>query len=120
MKFSFIIVLLLPIVLIPNLYGHKPLSSKQKHPENVQVQVLKSSTANVQGHNQEVKKTYQEMKREKSDSVTLWGRWEPWSPCSVTCGTGVESRLRRCISKVCIPEDKEIQIRQCTPKICPT
>ncbi|XP_078687492.1 hemicentin-1-like isoform X2 [Branchiostoma floridae x Branchiostoma belcheri] len=26
----------------------------------------------------------------------VWGQWSPWQPCDVTCGKGVQTRLRKC------------------------
>uniref|UniRef100_A0A3Q3VNT1 Uncharacterized protein n=1 Tax=Mola mola TaxID=94237 RepID=A0A3Q3VNT1_MOLML len=30
-------------------------------------------------------------------STELWGPWQPWSLCSVTCGEGVRERVRECL-----------------------
>lgn len=27
----------------------------------------------------------------------MWGPWQPWSGCSVTCGEGVRERVRECL-----------------------
>lgn len=27
----------------------------------------------------------------------LWGPWQPWSLCSVSCGEGVRERVRECL-----------------------
>ncbi|XP_026184497.1 thrombospondin type-1 domain-containing protein 1 [Mastacembelus armatus] len=30
-------------------------------------------------------------------STVLWGHWQPWSVCSVSCGEGVRERVRECL-----------------------
>ncbi len=30
-------------------------------------------------------------------SKGMWGPWQPWSGCSVTCGEGVRERVRECL-----------------------
>ena len=41
-------------------------------------------------------------------------QWSPWSECSVTCGTGSESRSRKCLG----PECGEGQGRSCNKDPC--
>ncbi|XP_062474901.1 thrombospondin type-1 domain-containing protein 1 [Pezoporus occidentalis] len=31
-------------------------------------------------------------------NMDTWSLWQPWSPCSVTCGDGVRQRFRECIT----------------------
>lgn len=50
----------------------------------------------------------------------VWGPWETWSPCSVTCGEGRSIKYRYCISDTCGYEEKEAQIRPCHMKPCKT
>ena len=55
----------------------------------------------------------------KPDCVADWLSWEPWQPCSVTCGTGTESRTRRCTSgKACRGSARES--RECVHESCPS
>lgn len=35
--------------------------------------------------------------------VESWGAWDPWSPCSVSCGEGVRERVRQCLSRLGVP-----------------
>ncbi|XP_021232656.1 thrombospondin type-1 domain-containing protein 1 isoform X1 [Numida meleagris] len=31
-------------------------------------------------------------------NMETWSSWQPWSPCSVTCGDGVRERFRECLT----------------------
>ncbi|NXS59240.1 THSD1 protein, partial [Brachypteracias leptosomus] len=33
-------------------------------------------------------------------SMETWSLWQPWSPCSVTCGDGVRERFRECLTSL--------------------
>ncbi|XP_027560313.1 hemicentin-1 isoform X2 [Neopelma chrysocephalum] len=53
-----------------------------------------------------------------------WGHWQPWSPCSASCGGGEQSRVRLCSSpapsnrgRPC-PGDSS-QISRCNTQACP-
>ncbi|XP_062857960.1 hemicentin-1 [Trichomycterus rosablanca] len=53
-----------------------------------------------------------------------WGTWLPWSPCSETCGTGMQTRIRLCNSPPpsfggppCQGPDTQTQV--CTERSCP-
>lgn len=52
-----------------------------------------------------------------------WGNWLPWTPCSATCGNGVQKRYRRCdkplpkLGGSCIGLGEET--RDCQKTNCP-
>ncbi|XP_056893820.1 hemicentin-1 isoform X2 [Takifugu flavidus] len=53
-----------------------------------------------------------------------WGAWLPWSPCSETCGKGMQSRIRLCNNPPpafdgpqCEGSDTQIQV--CKERLCP-
>ncbi|XP_040926337.1 hemicentin-1 isoform X2 [Betta splendens] len=53
-----------------------------------------------------------------------WGSWLPWSPCSETCGRGMQSRIRLCNSPPpafdgpqCEGTDAQTQV--CNERLCP-
>ena len=49
----------------------------------------------------------------------VWLSWEPWHPCSVTCGKGTESRTRKCSTlKACRGSPRET--RECVKESCPS
>lgn len=52
-----------------------------------------------------------------------WTSWSSWTPCSVTCGTGIETRTRNCSNPT--PENggqacsgQGIDTRQCNNTAC--
>ncbi|XP_050683478.1 semaphorin-5A-like [Leptidea sinapis] len=48
----------------------------------------------------------------------VWSRWGKWGDCSVTCGKGIMSRSRFCVSGRCAPGEVEEQHRPCYKGIC--
>ena len=55
----------------------------------------------------------------RQDCVASWLSWEPWQPCSVTCGKGTESRTRRCTSgNACRGSPRGS--RECVQESCPS
>lgn len=53
-----------------------------------------------------------------------WSEWKPWGACSVTCGSGSQSRLRVCDKPKPAHGGKECagnstETRKCTAKSCP-
>lgn len=54
------------------------------------------------------------MKREEK----VWGPWETWSPCSVSCGKGQMIKFRHCISDSCGYDEKEARVKPCSMKPC--
>lgn len=52
-------------------------------------------------------------------SNVTWSDWEPWTPCNVTCGKGLKTRTRSCLSSdasKCVGEAKESE--SCEMKPC--
>ncbi|KAG8186024.1 hypothetical protein JTE90_004444 [Oedothorax gibbosus] len=53
--------------------------------------------------------------------IATWNDWGPWSECSATCGTGVQSRYRLCVSAMnssdCV--GKAVQSQLCKAEPCP-
>ena len=45
-----------------------------------------------------------------------WADWQPWSPCSYTCGRGLQKRTRLCPDNNC--DGDSIQSRQCNRQHC--
>ena len=55
----------------------------------------------------------------RSNCFVAWLSWEPWQPCSVTCGKGTESRTRRCSTgNPCRGSPRET--RECVKESCPS
>lgn len=52
--------------------------------------------------------------------AAIWNDWGPWSECSVSCGTGIQSRYRLCLTATnnsyCI--GKAVQSQQCNTESC--
>lgn len=50
----------------------------------------------------------------------IWNDWGPWSECSASCGTGIQSRYRLCLTATnesyCI--GKAVQSQQCNTESC--
>ena len=42
-----------------------------------------------------------------SCSATIWTSWSPWSSCSVTCGSGTQTRNRACRGSKCVGESSQ-------------
>ncbi|GFS34449.1 thrombospondin type-1 domain-containing protein 1 [Trichonephila inaurata madagascariensis] len=53
--------------------------------------------------------------------IATWNDWGPWSECSSTCGQGVQSRYRLCVSSTnssdCV--GKAVQSQSCKKDTCP-
>jgi len=45
-----------------------------------------------------------------------WGRWSPWSKCSVTCGSGTKTKTRSCIGTGCV--GNSVKTKTCTKRAC--
>jgi len=51
-----------------------------------------------------------------SSNTPYWGSWNEWNQCSVTCGSGLQTRTRECIGTGCAGDSSETQ--QCTLEPC--
>ena len=54
-----------------------------------------------------------------------WGKWQHWSTCNVTCGTGIQIRFRDCDSPVDPQEGNDCgtqnnETRTCNADKCPS
>jgi len=47
------------------------------------------------------------------------GEWQPWSPCSRSCGGGTQSRTRDCEGGTRCPKTETHQIESCNSQRCP-
>jgi len=45
-----------------------------------------------------------------------WGKWGPWSQCSVTCGSGSKTRTRSCLTTGCV--GKSVKTKTCNRRAC--
>lgn len=54
----------------------------------------------------------------KNSKNKIWDQWGEWSACTVTCGIGLNTRWRHCVSGTCASGEKEAQIRTCTFPAC--
>lgn len=52
-----------------------------------------------------------------------WTNWQNWSPCSASCGTGIQKRVRLCAHPKCGGQDRckgpYSQITNCHGRCCP-
>lgn len=51
------------------------------------------------------------------DSVETWTAWSFWSPCTKTCGLGLQSRTRACTQSFCVGPN--VQSVPCNVQLCP-
>ncbi|XP_051540934.1 thrombospondin type-1 domain-containing protein 1-like [Myxocyprinus asiaticus] len=60
-------------------------------------------------------------------NTKMWGPWQPWSGCSVTCGEGVRERVRECLlpsggGMKCtgmVREQSHCSLEDCTEELSP-
>merc|ERR1719242_2135047 len=45
-----------------------------------------------------------------------WGKWGPWSQCSVSCGSGTKTRTRSCLTTGCV--GKSVKTKTCNRRAC--
>uniref|UniRef100_A0AC35G3W0 Peptidase M12B domain-containing protein n=1 Tax=Panagrolaimus sp. PS1159 TaxID=55785 RepID=A0AC35G3W0_9BILA len=63
----------------------------------------------------------QDCENSSSSSGHLWDHWSPWGSCSATCGEGIQTRTRKCLSgDNCPVIESTIDEKRCVLGPCPT
>ncbi|KAK9881715.1 hypothetical protein WA026_017233 [Henosepilachna vigintioctopunctata] len=98
----------------PNTESQPGLEKRKTHDAKAEI----DSEDEEDENNEETDANSSREKREQKRGPKVWDRWSKWSKCSVTCGTGKQTRWRHCVSGGCMPGEKEAQIKTCIMHPC--
>ncbi|GAB1606676.1 uncharacterized protein LOC115210527 [Argonauta hians] len=70
------------------------------------------------GNFNDLKKIQKKLQTQTCKAKRQYDNWGPWSTCTVSCGSGVSKRTRKCLLPKCYANSEES--KTCNAQVCPT